>query len=58
MKLIANNGTKSFHQQIIFEHLSLSISQKDIISVFGPSGEGKSTLLKCLLRSLLLSTLS
>ncbi len=48
MKLIANNVTKSFHQQIIFEHLSLSISQKDIISVFGPSGEGKSTLLKCL----------
>ncbi len=48
MKLIANNVTKSFHQQIIFEHLSLSISQKDIISVFGPSGEGKSTLLICL----------
>lgn len=48
MKLIANNVTKSYNNQTIFKKLSLSISPKEIISVFGPSGEGKSTLLKCL----------
>ncbi|HFH9840026.1 TPA: amino acid ABC transporter ATP-binding protein [Streptococcus suis] len=42
------NITKSFGQQTILNHLSLSIKEGEVIVILGPSGCGKSTLLRCI----------
>ncbi|WP_243385273.1 ABC transporter ATP-binding protein [Bacillus kexueae] len=39
---------KSFREQLIFQDLHLQMKKGEIIAVVGPSGTGKSTLLRCL----------
>lgn len=40
--------TKRFDDQTVFENIDLSLAQGEIIVVIGPSGTGKSTLLRCI----------
>ena len=47
MKMIVlKNVSKSYHQNMILESISLEIEAKERIVVFGPSGCGKTTLLR------------
>ena len=43
-----NNLSKSFNNKIILDNFSLQVKEKEIISIIGPSGVGKSTLLRCI----------
>ncbi len=36
-------------QQAVLENVSLTVGERDFITIIGPNGAGKSTLLKCLL---------
>src|SRR5262249_12705889 len=42
------NLKKAFGDHKVFEHLSLSIKEGEIVVIQGPSGIGKSTFLRCL----------
>jgi len=46
--LIAKNLTKKYGPNIIFENISLTVQERETIVIVGPSGTGKSTLLRCL----------
>ncbi|MDK2984595.1 MAG: ATP-binding cassette, subfamily er 3 [Clostridia bacterium] len=46
--LQAQNNTKSYGADIIFEDISLIINAKEKVGLVGPNGIGKSTFLKCL----------
>lgn len=49
-KLIdVQNLRKAFQQQLIFTNASFSVTRGETVSVIGPSGTGKSTLLRCLI---------
>ena len=41
------NLSKSFGNQQVLDHISLKIEKGKVIAVIGPSGTGKSTLLRC-----------
>jgi len=43
-----NNLTKRFGEATIFSNLDLEINKGEIVVVIGPSGTGKSTLLRCI----------
>ncbi|MGF1759682.1 amino acid ABC transporter ATP-binding protein [Photobacterium sagamiensis] len=43
-----NNLTKRFGETTIFSNLDLEINKGEIVVVIGPSGTGKSTLLRCI----------
>lgn len=45
--LTIKNLTKTYGQNVIFQHLDLTVNEGDTIVVIGPSGTGKSTLLRC-----------
>ena len=45
--LEAKNLTKRYGENVIFHDISLSVNQGDNIVIIGPSGTGKSTLLRC-----------
>ncbi|QVK21812.1 amino acid ABC transporter ATP-binding protein [Mycoplasmatota bacterium] len=43
-----NNLTKKFGEKIIFKELSINFKEKEITVILGPSGIGKTTLLRCI----------
>jgi polar amino acid transport system ATP-binding protein len=40
--------SKRYHDNIVLEDVSLKINEGDVIGIIGPSGTGKSTLLRCI----------
>ena len=46
--LTIKNLTKTYGQNVIFQHLDLTVNEGDTIVIIGPSGTGKSTLLRCI----------
>ena len=40
--------TKKFENNIIFENLNFRAKEREVTSILGPSGRGKTTLLRCL----------
>ena len=46
--LTIKNLCKSYGDHIIFEHLDLDVYEGETIVIIGPSGTGKSTLLRCI----------
>ena len=48
MGLVVENISKSFGKIKVFDHLSFEVDDGNILCVEGKSGEGKTTLLRCL----------
>jgi polar amino acid transport system ATP-binding protein len=46
--LVAKNLTKRYNANTIFQNISLTVQERETIVIVGPSGTGKSTLLRCL----------
>jgi polar amino acid transport system ATP-binding protein len=46
--LQAKNLTKIYGENVIFKDISLEVNQGEAIVIIGPSGTGKSTLLRCM----------
>lgn len=46
--LKATGLTKKYGDNVVFRNIDLAVQQGDIIVIIGPSGTGKSTLLRCL----------
>ena len=44
--LTIKNLTKKYGENVIFRHLDLDVNEGDTIVIIGPSGTGKSTLLR------------
>ena len=44
------NLSKSFHENKVLDHINLKIEKGDVVGIIGPSGTGKSTLLRCINR--------
>jgi len=42
------NINKSFGDNHVLKDLNFSVDQKEVVSIIGPSGEGKSTILRCI----------
>ncbi|MDR2803327.1 MAG: amino acid ABC transporter ATP-binding protein [Treponema sp.] len=42
------NLSKRFHNNVVLDGISLSIKKGDVLALIGPSGTGKSTLLRCI----------
>ena len=42
------NARKSFGENVVLKDISLRVNQGDVLAIIGPSGGGKSTLLRCL----------
>lgn len=47
-KIKVENISKSFGDTLVFKDVSFSIQQGKVLSIIGPSGGGKTTLLRCL----------
>ena len=47
------NGKKAFGDNEVLKDISLTVNAGDVLAIIGPSGGGKSTLLRCM--TLLLS---
>ena len=45
--LTIKNLTKTYGENVIFQNLDLTVNEGDTIVIIGPSGTGKSTLLRC-----------
>ena len=45
--LTIKNLSKKYGENVIFQDLSLTVNEGDTIVIIGPSGTGKSTLLRC-----------
>ena len=43
-----NHGKKAFGDNVVLKDISLTVNKGDVLAVIGPSGGGKSTLLRCL----------
>ena len=48
-EVIIQNLSKSFKKHIIFEDVNITINKGDIFGILGPSGSGKSVLIKILM---------
>ena len=48
MGLVVENISKSFNGSSVFEQVSFTVNEGDICSIMGPSGVGKTTLLRCI----------
>jgi len=46
----AENITKSFGDLLVLDNISFDVSKNEVLAIVGPSGVGKSTLLKCIVR--------
>ncbi|MEN6434322.1 MAG: amino acid ABC transporter ATP-binding protein [Anaerolineaceae bacterium] len=46
--LTVKNLAKKYGENIIFKNISLTVNEGDTIVIIGPSGTGKSTLLRCI----------
>ncbi len=46
MRLRATNLSKSFGRQIVLQNINLDLDQVHTLALIGPSGGGKSTLLR------------
>ena len=44
----AENITKSFGELLVIDNISFDVSKNEVLAIVGPSGVGKSTLLKCI----------
>lgn len=47
--VIAEEVSKSYGDHLIFEHVTLTINRGDKVAFVGKNGEGKSTLIKCIM---------
>lgn len=47
--VIAEEVSKSYGDHLIFEHVTLTINRGDKVAFVGKNGEGKSTLVKCIM---------
>lgn len=50
MIFTAENISKSYGDLAVLEDLSFQVDQNEILAILGPSGVGKSTLLKCIVQ--------
>ena len=46
--LTVNNVTKKFGDTQVLKGVDLSVDKGDVIAIIGPSGGGKTTLLRCI----------
>lgn len=46
--VVLEKGRKSFGSNEVLKDISLSVNKGDVLAIIGPSGGGKSTLLRCL----------
>ncbi|MGZ9167081.1 MAG: ATP-binding cassette domain-containing protein, partial [Anaerolineales bacterium] len=46
--LETRNLTKIYGQNVIFKEINLKVNEGETIVIIGPSGTGKSTLLRCI----------
>lgn len=44
----AENITKSFGELLVLDNISFDVNNNEVLAIVGPSGVGKSTLLKCI----------
>ena len=42
--------SKKYNNNVVLDDISLEIKQGDVVGIIGPSGTGKSTLLRCVNR--------
>lgn len=42
------HAQKAFGNNAVLKDISLTVEQGDVLSIIGPSGGGKSTLLRCM----------
>lgn len=50
--IIADNVSKSYGDKLIFENVNLTVERGDKIAFVGKNGEGKSTLVKCIMKEI------
>ena len=46
--LEVRNLSKKFQDNVVLDDISLKINAGDVVGIIGPSGTGKSTLLRCI----------